>query len=118
MKLKEEIKPIVLTFEDGKVYTLEFSRKVVRQMAEDKVDISEIETYPILIYDLFYYAFKKNHPLVTKEFTSNIIDNEFGGIAHIDPKVVERLAQLYYVPFETLSEDETKTKNSKMTISL
>lgn len=111
----QTVKPIVLRNDRGDVYVLEFNRDTVKfaeargfkaQALEDGVSISNME-------DLFFYAFHMHHPAVSKANTDHILYDELGGFPE---GMLERLAELYMVPFNTLIQDEEKAKNSKMTV--
>lgn len=112
---KNTIKPIVLRDDCGNVYVLEYSRDSIKfaeargfkaQALEDGISISNME-------DLFFYAFRMHHPNMSKANTDHILYDKLGGFPD---GMLERLAELYMVPFNTLLQDGDKAKNSKMTV--
>lgn len=110
------IKPIVLS-DDDKSYTLEFDRITVKFAESKGFVIGDVEKYPLTkIYELFFYAFRKHHPKVSKAETDKIID-DWGGIQNIPDGVLERLGQLYIAPFSTLVDEEER-KNAGMTVEM
>lgn len=115
---KDEIRPIVLTDnESGDKYTLEFTRETVKFAQFKGFDIDDIEKKPMIaVPDLFYYAFRANHKNISREKTDKILFEDLGGMPS---GMLERLMQLYYLPYETLlSQDEKETKNAKMTVEM
>lgn len=113
---KTEIKPIVLTDnETGIKYTLEFTRDSVKFAQFKGFNIDDIDTKPMLaIPDLFYYSFRANHKNVSREKIDKLFE-ELGGMPS---GMLERLIQLYYLPYNTLiaDEDEGEPKNAKLTV--
>ena len=109
------VKPIILRDDRENVYVLEYNRDSIKfaeargfktQALEDGISISNME-------DLFYYAFRMHHPNVSKATTDHILYDELGGFPE---GMLERLAELYMVPFTTLIQDGDKAKNSTMTV--
>ena len=112
---KTVVKPIILRDDRGNVYVLEFNRDSIKfaeargfktQAFEDGIGIGNME-------DLFFYAFRMHHPNMSKANTDHILYDELGGFPE---GMLERLAELYMVPFTTLIQDEGSAKNSKMTV--
>jgi hypothetical protein len=64
---------------------------------------------------LFFAAFKKNHPTITREQTDDILFNKMKGM---NQSVIERLAQLYAEPTKALirSDDYGDEKNVKISL--
>ena len=114
---KPEIKPIVLRNNVGDVYILEFNRDSIKfaeargfkaQTLEEGISMSAIE-------DLFFYSFRMHHPNMSKANTDKILYDELGGL---HDGMIERLADLYLAPFNTLVATGDSAKNSKMTVEL
>ena len=112
----DKVKPIIIQFEDGREYTLEFSRKTVAFAEQRGFKIADIGDKPITaIPDLFWYAFRMHHPNITKKEADDILYNQLKGLSEA---ALERLGELYDAPFATLisdSEDgEEKNAQAKM----
>ena len=111
-----KIKPIRLNY-DGKEYILEYSRETVAKAESDGFLFAQVDEYPLTgVSNLFYYAFLKNHPDMTKEEADKILES-LGGL---NGEEIMRLGQLYQIPIETVLnlEDKPRSKNSKATITL
>lgn len=111
----EIVKP--MTFEvDGETYTLEFNRNSVISAERAGFRSDLIAEQPMTMLPiLFYAAFKKNHPRISRDETDHILFDVFGGLT---AKEVEKLAQLYAEPTKTLiraDEGETR-KNVKISL--
>lgn len=109
-------KPIIITMEDGKEYTLEFDRKSIvyaenMGFSTDDVDSKMMNRVP----ELFNYAFKKNHPEVTMEESDRILFDELGGVWE---GLVTRLVELYADGYLALVNEEGKPKNPKVRVLL
>ncbi|MCQ2544715.1 MAG: DUF5055 domain-containing protein [Lachnospiraceae bacterium] len=112
----EQIKPIIIRDNDTETeYTLEFNRESVR-FAESKGFVFEdLANYPMTkIPELFFYAFRMHHKNVARNQTDAILDKMNG----IPAGLLERLTELYAVPFETLNivEEGEERKNSPIAI--
>ena len=78
---------------NGKKYVLTFTRASVIWAEEHGFDIRDIDSKPMSsLSNLFYYAFRANHPNLTKEETDTILFDEIGGITE---KEVKRLSDMY-----------------------
>lgn len=118
MSEEKKINPIVLTDkETNEVYTLEFTRESVCWAQNKGFNIDEIETKPMVaIPYLFFYAFRAHHKFTKKETTDKILFEDLGGLPD---GALERLAELYYLPYNTMfnsKEKDEEIKNSKMTM--
>lgn len=110
------VKPIILTYEDGTEYTLEFNRESVIYAENHGFDRDDVvQKLMTRIPELFFYAFRMHHPTIKRERTDSILFDDLGGITD---KVSERLIELYNAPYETLINDTGKPKNAKMTVRL
>ena len=113
---KKELKPIILKDDNnGDVLVLEFDRATVKfaeargfkiSALDDGLSISNIE-------DLFFYAFRKHQPNKSKADTDKILYDRLGGMPD---GMIERLVDLYLLPFKTLVQDEDSVKNATMTV--
>lgn len=113
--MAKKIEPIKLTdTETGERYVLEFTRDSVRYAESRGFDIEDLPKYPMTkIPELFYYAFRAHHKFVSREKTDKILFEDMGGVPE---GMVERLGELYSVPFESLLPSEEEGKNVKMTV--
>lgn len=111
-------KPIEITMEDGKKYVLDFSRESVVYAETHGFGIADLADENKLlttIPELFFYAFRKNHPEVTKEQSDHILFDELGGIADA---WMERLGELFSDTYLSLRNEEGKPKNPKVRVTL
>ncbi len=114
--MNKEIRPITLTDnESGTKYTLEFTRETVGFAQFKGFNIEDIDAKAMIaVPDLFYYSFRANHKSISREKTDKILFEDLKGLPS---GMLERLVQLYYLPYETLlNSDEEETKNAKMTV--
>lgn len=120
MEEKKRVEPMVIAFENGDEYTLEFNRNTV-VMAERSGFTREAagEKMMTLLPDLFFFAFKMHHPSIKREKTDDILFNCMKGLTSDE---ITRLIELYDEPYKTLinvSDDEEITrKNSGLTVRL
>lgn len=101
-------KQIVFTYED-KEYTLEFTRRTVKQMEDEGFVAQDIDRKPMtLLPALFAGAFKAHHRFVKQD----VIDKIYAGMPHKDV-LIGKLAEMYNDPIVTLMEepDEKAVKN-------
>ena len=112
----ERVEPIVIKFDDGEVYTLEFNRKTVADAEQNgfrKEDAGDM--LMTRVPELFYYAFKMHHPTIKRQKTDSILFDDLGGLSD---EMIERLIDLFIVPYNTLVNENGKPKNSRVTVSL
>lgn len=112
----KQIKPIILKDEsNGDIFVLEFDRATVKvaesrgfniNTLNDGLSISSLE-------DLFFYAFRKHQPNKSKADTDKILYEKLHGMPE---GMIERLAELYLLPFNSLVQNEETAKNSTMTV--
>ena len=102
-----------LEFEiDGKKYVLTFTRATVIWAEEHGFDIRDVEAKPVSsITNLFYYAFRANHPELTKEATDRILFDELGGLTNEE---VKKLSDIYADTVTSLIVKDRK--NSKVVV--
>ena len=107
MSKSEKLKPMVITDPDeGREYTLEYSRKSVVKAENAGLDVNQLESKSMtMIPLLFWGAFLMHHPHMTKEQTDKILFDGLGGLSENE---MAYLGKLYAAPFQTLiaSEDE------------
>lgn len=99
-----------LTFEyKGKTYTLEYTRESVKQMEREGFVASNIVSKPMTtLPQLFAGAFKANHKYDVKQ---KQIEEMFGLFKNKNA-LVEKLAEMYADPMETLMDDEVDAGNA------
>ena len=116
-QVSERVNPIIIRNEDtGDEYTLEFNRETIRFAEQRGFDIADVGKFPMTkLPELFFYAFRMHHRNVSREKTDRILFDDLGGMPD---GMAERLGALYSAPFEALSNDNGKAKNSKMTVEL
>lgn len=112
----KDVKPIVLKYEDGIEYTLEFNREAVKKCEADGFLLSDLEDKLMTrLPQLFRWAFYMHHPTVNQQKADKILFEDIGGV---NEALVERLVALYTVPYESLMGDGEQPKNSKLTVNL
>ena len=103
----ERLKPMVISDpENGREYTLEYSRKSVVKAEQAGLDVNALESKSMtMIPLLFWGAFLMHHPHMTKDQTDKIL---FEGLGGLNEDEMAYLGKLYAAPFQTLiaSEDE------------
>ena len=110
----ERVKHIELTDnENGKTYTLDFSRDVVRRAEKNGFSLSECERFPSLLTDLWYYSFLMHHEReINRKKTDALLDG-LGGVAGAPDGLFERLGELYAQTYGTLDAG----KNGQLTVA-
>ena len=100
-------KQIVFTY-DGKDYTLEYTRRTIKQMEDEGFVARNIDDKPMtLLPALFAGAFKAHHRFV-KQY---MIDEIYANMPSKD-KLIEKLAEMYNEPIISLMEEpEDSAKN-------
>lgn len=103
----ERLRPMVITDpENGREYTLEYSRKTVVRAEGAGLDVNALESKSMtMIPIMFWGAFLMHHPQMTREQTDKILFDGLGGLSGDE---MAHLGKLYADPFQTLiaSEDE------------
>ena len=116
--MEDRVKPIRITFnKTGECYELDFSRDSIRFAEQHNFDINEISKLPqTRIYELWYYAFRKNHRKLSKQQTDRLLE-EIGGIT---PSILERLGLLYAQAAQsnTIQDEEDFEKNGAATVEM
>jgi hypothetical protein len=93
-----------LNFEfEGKDYTLEFTRESIKQMEREGFVAGDILNKPMnTLPKLFAGAFKAHHRFDTKQKKIDEIFEKFKN----KQALIEKLAEMYSEPMETLMDDE------------
>lgn len=92
-----------LNFEyKGKEYTLEFTRETVKQMEREGFKGDEVLTKPLTtLPKLFAGAFRAHHRYEKQKIIDEMFECFTNKVA-----LVEKLAEMYNDPIETLMDDE------------
>lgn len=112
----KQIKPIILKDDNnGDVFVLEFDRASVKFAEARGFNINSFDNGLNMsaIEELFFYAFRKHQPNKSKADTDKILYEKLKGIPE---GMLERLVELYLLPFNTLMQNEDDSKNSTMTV--
>lgn len=112
---RERLKPMVITDPDeGREYTLEFSRKTVSRTEQAGFDINQIESQTMTMIPLMFWgAFLMHHPHMTKDQTDKIL---FDGLGGLNGDEMGYLAKLYAEPFQTLVANEENENPRRMAV--
>ena len=99
-------KQIHFTYDD-KEYTLEFTRRTVKQMEDEGFIVRDIDARPMtLLPALFAGAFKAHHRFVRQEVIDQIYD------AMPDKEaLIGKLADMYNEPLISLMDEPAEGKN-------
>lgn len=113
----KRLSPMIITDPDeGKEYTLEFSRKSVSKTEQAGFDVTKLETQSMtMIPTLFWGAFLMHHPYMTKDQSDKIL---FDGLGGLNTEEMEYLGKLYAEPFQTLISDEGNGNPRKMAVKI
>jgi len=108
----EKLNPMVITDpENGREYTLEFSRRSISKVEQAGFNINLIETQSMTMIPLMFWgAFLMHHPQMTKDQTDKIL---FDGLGGLNEEEMGYLGKLYAVPFESLIASEDEGKNPR-----
>lgn len=106
-------KQINFTYE-GKEYTLEFTRRTIKQMEDEGFVANDIDARPMtLLPALFAGAFKAHHRFVKPDVIDDIYDHMPN-----KEKLIGKLAEMFNEPILTLmKEPENDAKNVDWTAS-
>lgn len=96
----------VIRFEyEGTEYTLEFTRRTIKQMEDEGFVAKEIDDRPMtLLPALFAGAFKAHHRFVKP----SVVDEIYANMPNKD-KLIEKLAEMYNEPIMSLMEEPEKS---------
>ena len=93
----------------GKKYCLEYTRETVKQMEREGFLASDIVNKPMnTLPKLFAGAFKAHHKYEVKQ---KLIDEIFDSLTN-KGELVEKLAEMYSEPMESLMDDCVDEKNA------
>ena len=110
-----KVDPIKLTDNvTGDIYVLEFDRATVK-FAEDRgFNIRSIEEGALIsgTEELFWYAFRKHQPKLSRADTDKILYEKLKGMPE---GMLRRLIDLYVAPCYSLAQSEEDAKNATMT---
>ena len=109
---RESLKPMVITDPDeGREYTLEYSRKSVAKTEAAGLDVNQLDSKSMtMIPLLFWGAFLMHHPHMTKEQTDKIL---FDGLGGLNEDEMAYLGKLYAAPFQSLVASEGEGANPR-----
>jgi len=112
----EKVNAIELESADKK-YILDFDRASCEWAERHGFSVEDLTSGRAMVGlgDLFYYAFRKNHPNMTRIQTDRILFEEMGGMPE---GMAERLAELYAQPYNALIQTEEAAKNSKWKVTM
>lgn len=97
-------KQIIFSY-DGKDYTLEYTRRTIKQMEDEGFVARNIDDKPMtLLPALFAGAFKAHHRFVKQD----VIDEIYANMPGKD-KLIEKLAEMYNEPIISLMEEPEDT---------
>ena len=114
--MSEKLNPIILSFDDGRKYTLEFTRESVVYAERMGFNHDEVSSKMMMrVPELFHYAFRAHHPQLKKAQTDKILFEDLGGLTD---EITERLVDLYLEPFTTLINEDGTPKNPSLTVQL
>lgn len=112
----KQIKPIILKDEtNGDIFVLEFDRATVKLAESRGFKINSLEEGLSIsaIEELFFYAFRMHQPNKSRADTDKILYEKLHGMPE---GMLERLVDLFVLPFNSLVQDEETAKNSTMTV--
>lgn len=111
----ERLKPMVIADPDnGREYTLEFSRKTVAKVEDAGLDVNRLDSASMTMIPLMFWgAFLMHHPHMSKDQTDKILFDGLGGLTKDE---MEHLGKLYAEPFQTLIASEDKENPRKMAV--
>jgi len=114
--MTEKVKPVIIhDNENGIDYTLEYNRESIKFAESKGFDIADVTKQPMnKLPELFFYAFRWHHKNMARANTDALLE-KMGGFPD---GLIERLGQLYAVPYETLIQGETDQKNSQVVVEL
>lgn len=97
-------KQIIFTYDD-KEYTLEYTRRTIKQMEDEGFVARNIDDKPMTFLPaLFAGAFKAHHRFVKQD----VIDEIYAHMPNKD-KLIEKLAEMYNEPIMSLMEEPEDT---------
>lgn len=112
----EKVEPIVLSYEDGQEYVIEFSRETASDAEKAGFTLDDIDQKMMTrVPELIYWGLKMHHPTISKDKAKTILFDDLGGVSE---KLLQRLIALYSAPYNALVNESGKPKNPKLTVNL
>lgn len=101
----EKLNPMIITDPDnGREYTLEFTRRSVSKAEAAGLDVNKLDSASMtMIPKLFWAAFLAHHPQMTQDQTDKIL---FEGLGGLNEEEMSYLGKLYAAPFNSLVANE------------
>ena len=100
-------KQIIFSYE-GKDYTLEYTRRTIRQMEDEGFVANDIDDRPMtLLPALFAGAFKAHHKFVKRD----VIDKIYAAMANKE-ELISKLAEMYNEPIMSLMDEPEDTEGN------
>ena len=111
----EKLNPMTIVDPDeGREYTLEYSRRTVEKTEKAGFNTSEVESKSMTMIPLMFWgAFLMHHPYMTKEQTDKIL---FDGLGGLKEEELAHLGKLYAAPVQTLIATEDKGNPRRMAV--
>ena len=107
--------PIKLNFENGKTYTLDFSRRTLNEAVKNGFNVKAFGENPYSdIPELFYWSLKKHQPAITEAEADTLFD-ELGGLTEAE---IARLGDIIKDATTSLVASEEKRKNLHLTVTM
>ena len=105
------LNPMIITDpEEGREYTLEYSRKTVAKTEAAGLDVNKMDSAPMTMLPLLFWgAFLMHHPYMKIEDTNRILFDGLGGLSNEE---AEYLGKLYAEPFKSLISGEGEGKEN------
>lgn len=101
-------KTIAIKTEDGKEYTLEYTRKTIQQMESKGFKIQELDSKPMtMLPEFFAGAFLAHHKFVKRE----VIDDIFHKMKNKDA-LLEALGNMYNEPLLALMDEPDESEGN------
>ena len=115
--MAEKVSPMIINDpEDGREYTLEFSRRTVARTEQAGFNAQELESKSMTMIPLMFWgSFLMHHPYMTREQSDRIL---FDGLGGLTPKEMEYIGQLYAAPLKTLVVDEEEVAKNPRKMSV
>ena len=108
----KRLNPMVITDPDeGREYTLEFTRRTVVKLERAGFDLNKMDSSPMTMIPLMFWgAFLARHPSMTREQTDKIL---FEGLGGLGEEEMAYLGKLYSAPFQTLIAGSDESANPR-----